>query len=469
MTDTPIQKAGEVEFDEFFITNQQKENVDITQMMAEIGLYEDIFSPFMHGYIVLSDAKDLINNFGIQGGEGVTIKFRSKTLPDEPHLIIEKSFAIYAIEDRALIDDRQSTYKLKFCSWEAFADGAVTIKGSIPTEGRTTSDQMASKIWEDYVSRNRRVDGEEKTELFISNAPHKREFQYLSNSWSPMQNMAYIARMACTEDDISDFVFFESNKAFYLTSLSNLINNQLEQPFDEYSFITDGQAPLPKDKSIGYTNDAFPDNPEMSQINDITIPRTIDILDSQLSGHYANNTITYDFFAKTKGQFLADVRRDFPYYGRTDAGIPVPAGVPRDSFSVTNIKYVNGFLSLNRAGGFPSDGAEPYKEEVNPAFTLSDSIRQQYMSSFKDYTFELVVPGRTDIEVGRVINLNYPLAGEKQSGEEYLDPFLAGSYLVTAIKHEWTFTDYKMRMEIVKNGLMYSMGDAEDEVNLYEN
>ena len=24
MTDTPIQKAGEVEFDEFFITNQQK-------------------------------------------------------------------------------------------------------------------------------------------------------------------------------------------------------------------------------------------------------------------------------------------------------------------------------------------------------------------------------------------------------------------------------------------------------------
>ena len=112
MTDTPIQKAGEVEFDEFFITNQQKENVDITQMMAEIGLYEDIFSPFMHGYLVLSDAKDLINNFGIQGGEGVTIKFRSKTLPDEPHLIIEKSFAIYAIEDRALIDDRQSTYKL---------------------------------------------------------------------------------------------------------------------------------------------------------------------------------------------------------------------------------------------------------------------------------------------------------------------------------------------------------------------
>ena len=57
MTDTPIQKAGEVEFDEFFITNQQKENVDITQMMAEIGLYEDIFSPFMHGYLVLSDAK----------------------------------------------------------------------------------------------------------------------------------------------------------------------------------------------------------------------------------------------------------------------------------------------------------------------------------------------------------------------------------------------------------------------------
>ena len=51
---------------------------------------------------------------------------------------------------------------------------------------------------------------------------------------------------------------------------------------------------------------------------------------------------------------------------------------------------------------------------------------------------------------------------------EYLDPFLAGSYLVTAIKHEWTFTDYRMRMEIVKNGLMYSMGDAEDEVNLYE-
>ena len=69
---------------------------------------------------------------------------------------------------------------------------------------------------------------------------------------------------------------------------------------------------------------------------------------------------------------------------------------------------------------------------------------------------EIFVPGRTDIEVGRMLNLMYPDVSPKGSfdrNKSNEDIKYSGSYLITAINHKFNQQTHMMSMEIVKDGL----------------
>ena len=86
--------------------------------------------------------------------------------------------------------------------------------------------------------------------------------------------------------------------------------------------------------------------------------------------------------------------------------------------------------------------------------------RDNYFNSFKDYTFEIHVPGRTDIQVGDLIKVLYPSTKSKSKGATYDDIFdkkLTGNYLITAIRHKIDTGAHTMQMEVVKNGLPVSV------------
>ena len=115
--DEVLQFAGEVDVEEVFITSSQNpSNVDLTNFMVEFNLYEDLFSPTMHGDIVISDSNNLITELPMIGTELITVKFRTPTLLDVPENIIEKTFQVYSITNRTLNNDRSQFYALNFMS-----------------------------------------------------------------------------------------------------------------------------------------------------------------------------------------------------------------------------------------------------------------------------------------------------------------------------------------------------------------
>jgi len=135
---------------------------------------------------------------------------------------------------------------------------------------------------------------------------------------------------------------------------------------------------------------------------------------------------------------------------RTDAGIAIPAYVDRTPYS--NVSFV----SLNSHLFDDYSLQEDYIGNV--------SFRTSYSNSFNQFKFRMDVPGRTDIEVGRVINLLFPTPKAKE--EEFdvdpdnaFDPILSGPYLITAIHHKFDVTKHSMTLEIVKNGVGKSLGE----------
>lgn len=461
-----ITKPGDVSIDELTLMTSTGDIFDMKGFMIDLELHEDIWSPCLFGQITITDANNLINVAPIRGGEILSIKARTKTLKDHPDNLVEKSFQIYAIEGRRLNNDREQFYILKFCSIEAISDQARSIVQAYGYDQAKTTDQIVQKIWLDHCQEMRRLDTEGDrvvSNLFIGDTPHNSRVQYTSNHWTPFQNISYLCKKASgNKYKGADFVFFESNKSFYFTTIQNLIGTQLENGlFEHYIYEQPGQDMMHRDSGDIFLGAPLPKM--FSKIEEINVPRTMDILDGQDSGYFSSSVMAYDLFSKEQGEYIIDGRNNFASFVHTEEGIPIPMGVQRNPYSMRGVKYINMLTSPGQQGGLVegSKGAA-----ANANVVEAGLLRQQYFNSFKDNTFSVDVPGRTDIEVGRMIQLAYPKAADKAPDATYddiIDPVLSGKFIITAIKHIFNAERHMMRMEICKNGLAIGTG-PEDEV-----
>jgi len=455
-----LQQPGQLIVDELFLTTQTLEDIDITNMYIELNIYEDVWNPHIHGSILIKDAINLIGSSPIGAGELITMKLRTATYEDEPGNVIDKSFQIYSINNRSLNTDREQTYELGFMSIEGLTDASAPISKRF--SGNTAD--LVNQIYTDYMQEYRRpVEAKELATLVIGDTPHASNVNYISNYWTPSQNLQYISKYAQGNEHIgSDFVFYESNKSFYFTSIQKLIAAQKESLFEEYVYSQPGLE-VPH-REGGETFVGVNLGKKHCQIEDIKIPRTIDTLDGVDSGYYAQSIRAYDMFTKERTEKYIDVRDDFGNFVHTDDGIPIPSGTPRSPYSQMGIKLLNSFAYGAVPMGIPGGKLKA----ANDAVVSNSLFRANYFNSFKDYTFEITVPGRTDIEVGKLIKMVYPKPVDKPSDATYddiVEPILTGSYLITAIRHKVDPVGYVMLMEIVKNGLAESIGDPDDGVN----
>ena len=461
-----ISKSGDVSIDELTLLTSTGEVFDFTPFMLDFTLHEDMWSPAMFGQVTVTDANNLINLAPIRGGEILSIKARTKTLQDDPRNVIEKSFQIYSIEDRHLNNDREQWYVLKFCSVEAVSDQSRSISQAYGYGSDTLTDQIVIKIWNDHVQEYRRIDAPaDKSNLIVGDTPHKSRVQYTSNFWTPFQNIQFLSRKSRgNKYKGSDFIFYESNKNFYFTSIQNLIGTQLDIGlFEHYIYEQPGQDMKHRDSGDTYLGASLPKG--FSKIEHIKVPRTVDIIDGQDSGFYSSAVRVYDMFSKEQAEYIIDGRNNFADFVHTEEGIPIPMGVQRNPYSFVNIKYLNMLTSPGQQGGLAA-GAKG--AAANPNTAESALLRQNYFNSFKDNTFEITVPGRTDIEVGMLIQLAYPVAGDKAPDatyDEVVDPVISGNFMISAIKHSInSFTGHKMVMEIIKNGYAIGTGPEDDVV-----
>jgi len=457
-SDEILQTAGSVLTEELFLTLGDGTDVDLINFVVELNLYEDIFSPCLTGSAVIADSSNLIGELPIVGVEWLTIKYRTPTLDDIPGNVIEKSFQVYSIENRTLNNDRETFYTIAFISSEGFVDQVSTVTKSFTD----TTDKIAGKIFKDYLSLPRKIGADKKSSLVIGDTPHISKIRYVSNYWSPFKNMSFLGkRTKGATLNGADYFFFESNKGFYYISLESLINQQLSSGlFDEY--VIELQRNLIPRRQSGYTFYGNQLPPEATRIENMKMPNTVDILEGTIKGYHANSIRGYDLTTKRMTESTFDYREEIEGFVQTDAGIPIP-DIIRNPF--VHSKFVSYNTSL-----FDDYGVTDHLDlpEGHPAQYMTDRVhyRQSYINSFNNFKFEIQIPGRTDIEVGALINILYPSARsivqEENSPDLVFDQYLTGTYLITAIKHKFLYGEHSIIAEVVKNGLKASMGEKSD-------
>jgi hypothetical protein len=442
-----LQRAGEVRIEQLKLINSADEVIDLSEFIVELNLYEDLFKNYLHGNLVITDSRNLIDKFNIHGEEFLNVKLRTPSFPDSE--VIEKTFRVFKLTDRTIVRDTNSqNFVLHFISVEFFYD--VNLPLFAPFEGTITD--VAGKIFSDFLATSRNYNISESnneikenprpTELIIINEASNK-VKFISPGWSPLKCINWLASKAIPKGGVAkNFIFFESNKNFYFGTLENLFRDAHENKNYFGRYLISASNVRDDKNSQNVIRELF-------LAKDVEMVETTDYIKNYTNGYLGNRLIYLDVFNKEYQLIDYDhtenYEKQFHSSGKGSEAKPV---FNRDTFKnfATNISF------------YPKNPKlfDNYQDNINEKMGEIHGNRLSSMLELTNIKMNMTVPGRTDAEVGRLIYFEYPSLGAKEesdTGSTAQDKLYSGYYLITAIHHKVSKLEHQMVMEVIKDSL----------------
>lgn len=454
-----IQRAGQVDIKQLALISSDNQVIDLhsSGFLVELHLFEDIFLNYMHGFVILSDKRNLIQELNIHGEEFINVEFKTPTFPDKD--IVKKTFRVYKISDRDIVQDTNTQiYTLHFVSVEMFYDVMLPLYNSFEGDIK----DIVQNIFETYIAETRNFytnfnkneiqENEQVTNLIFINEPSNKA-KFVSPGWSPIKCINWLASKSISQEtEAKNFLFFETNKNFYFGSVEQIFKEANENNIllGEYTIAVSNIES--KDK-----------NREMFIAKNVSMIESVDFLKNYSNGYFGNRLIFLDLFNKEYKLVDYNHVENYKNYYHT-SGLKKSIPVFNPSTSVTfanNISFYpkNPMLFNNFEGN------------INERM---DEIHGSRLSSLHELgliKIDMTVPGRTDAEVGCIIKFNYPAVkpvSEQDKTLDNIDKLYSGNYLITAIRHVITSQSHEMHMQVIKDSL-YVDSESSEFVDYAEN
>jgi hypothetical protein len=416
-----IRFAGDVSVRKAEIVSQNGVYQDIRSQILNIHVYEDLFSPFISGIVIVRESLDLINLFPLVGEELLNLEISTPSLPKS----FRGSYHIYKLSERELLGDKSVAYTIHFISKEAVVDLNKKISRGF---GGKISDIATSILTEPNIGL--------ETAKNILVEPASNSTKYVSNFWSPIKNINYLCDNAVNRNGSPSFLFFENREGFNFISLETLYTPDVLQTFVNDKYSRDTRAGIGSIKNI---------DEDFKRILEIRIPVAFDYMDRVRSGMNASNMILYDFTKKQYSVKTFDMLRNYDDQRHLNQ-FPIISNnnIRRgDSLLINATKYFGNF------NGFGD--------------VTNVNILQKRISLLKQaeaVKIEIVVPGRVDYTVGKKVTLNLPrIEPISQLDIDMQDKIFSGTYLIAAINHYIDKEKHECHMELIKDSFIINLNN----------
>ena len=412
--------AGDVTIDKVKIITAKGFYQDVGAQVINIQFYEDLFAPFITGSLILKDSLDLVNLFPFIGEEYLELEISTPTLDKNN---IKGKYYIYKMTNREMVGDKSVVYQLHFISVEAVVD--LNKKTS-----RVFGDKI-SKLIEPFI-KDKTFGLESDKKVFIEETLNNTK--YISNYWTPIENIMYLADTAINTNRSPSYVFFENRDGFYFISLEKLYTAGVFQDFvyDKYT----------RDDRAGGGSVRNPEK-DFKRILEISIPTAFDYMDRIRSGMLSSRQVSYDVTKKT---YTAKNYNMFQRFEQQKHLNKYPINSDRSIFRAASriINYPKNFGNFNGFGDVTN--AKSNQERIS-LLKLAEANK-----------INITVPGRCDYTVGQKIKLDLkriePLS--KKDGDT-TDKMFSGNYIIAAINHYVDREKHECYMEIIKESSMMDM------------
>ena len=444
-------KAGQYNLTRVILESFTGEKLDITNLILEINIYENLFANGLSGNVVVSDAIDVPQNFPITGFERIKFKLSSPGLSDDKgrHFDFDNHpMYVYKISERQEVTPKTQVYTLNFCSREIIRNEQVRVSKAFT--GQSAS--MFAELMQNSLYINC------KKPLFIET--DKENWKYVVPNLHPFEAINRIAQQ--TRPDEGNFggkhpgyVFYETAAGYHFQSLeSHLITSSRELTKEQATFSS-SISNIAQDKR-STSKDFSHIKAELATIKDFKIVSQFDIIKAIKAGVATAKTLTHDSFNKLFKEdgkrYEFDYHKDYENYKHLEPqtvgkskGMLLPV-TPYDSGRLISkmhdsVKY---FVSTTKKRHNNNENA-PAEDVL--------ARRISYRNAFDTFRVEFEVPGYTGLSVGEVVKLN--LKSLLDVGGTEIKNFLNGRYLVSSIRHQVSnsIEHHSMIIEGIKDSL----------------
>ena len=136
------QHSSEVKLIRCIISKIGKEPKSLgDDMIAAFDVHESIESPFMTAFLTISDSKNFLNNYPIEGGENISIELKS-SFGDAP--IVYNNFVVDKITSR-IIKNKIQVYVLNLTTAEALINEGVRVMDPLTGNAEAIVKKMLGK------------------------------------------------------------------------------------------------------------------------------------------------------------------------------------------------------------------------------------------------------------------------------------------------------------------------------------
>lgn len=432
-----VQAAGDIRIKECVIIRNDFAEIDVKAYIGELNIFEDVFKNGLYGNLLMIDASNLTQNFPIVGDEYIRLRLQTPGMTDE----IYRTFKVYSITDRMMLRDTNTqSYILHFVSTEVFLDLLSPVYSTF--EGKISD--VVEKIWRQYLQTTR-TGGEDTTALIINN-PTENSVKFTSPGWSPMHCLNWLAGKALAEGFKSpNYLFFESNKAFYFLSIEAHINNAIatKNIYQEYIYVANNLTQRPEE--VEYVKDV---EKEYRKVEDMQLVSSFNNFKNVQNGYYANRVVTLDVLTKIYDTFDYDHVANYDDYkhlenisGKTNVA-PFTNDVLRGPTSYVQFSPKHKFLYND------------FRDNVGDIAEKVLTRRVSVVNELSNFKLIITVPGRMDAEVGSIVKFDYPDTSPRSQEDDSMpkfDTYYSGYYMITAIRHKITLLKHMMIIEMVKD------------------
>ena len=431
-----IQYAGEYLIEECKLCTVSGLELDLSDLIASVDIYEDIFQNSISGDISFADTNNIMSSARICGQEKLKLKLSTPNDgdTDDRNVVInftEQPLHIYKINSVIGINDQTQAFSLSFTTAELVRNNNIRVVKSYKGE---PAEDIIKEILRDTELLNSKKEFyyETTSNNFKLIAPNTRPFQFIN---------AISRRCTSKEYDFAPtFLFYETVRGYFFRTLDSMMDRK--NPKMVFRELTPNEAEMRNRVDLLLQN-----------ILDYDVISTTNTLASRRAGMYSSKLYLLDIFNKDYKEYdynyLDDFDRDvhvdqFNRYGSERA--PAVSEMI-DDYNNKISEYPDSTVYLQTIDRNMPDGL------LNPAFTEqhdymgTDKWLQRRKSRFASLnsavSLRMKVHGNTTLQAGDLIGVKIAGSG----GED--DPILTGRYLVSKLHHSFTRGDGLFKHELL--------------------
>lgn len=423
------------------LTARTGATVDLDTYMLELNIHEDIFGNSVSGTLVISDSRNLNREMSLEGEETLYIHISTHGLPDdEPAYIIQKEFRVYNVTNRTIATQKSTqSYILHFCSKELMRNALTPL--FLPFDGTIT--EVVTELFETYVQIPRYPGGPENELLVIDETTNPVKF--ISPGWSPFKCINWLASKSISENGRAcNYLFWETTKQYVFGSVESIFQDLAETEVVAGYYKYREKDDNIQDILVGGSGDG--EMREFVSVNQAEMLNVNDALKLVSEGDIASTALTIDInrkeFKNTIYQHPEDFRR-YTHLMDNDTGQ-----------AIWSIDFQNNPKNAIYFTPKNTHLFDEFDNNVNEVYSDIFGKRIANLRDINNFKINIAVSGRTDIQAGTIIHLQWPDTLEKandgitDSGD---DIRYTGYYMISAIRHKFTIFNYLCILEVVKD------------------